>query len=463
MSKPGIMASICAASAIAVVMADYFGLPTGVSHGSIIALGQQEGFSQTDPHGVELKRPFFPTPNVSLHPLDYVPSQDTRDKIAPIINKRLIVNEGSTLTELLTAQGVSTDEAQQAISALRAYFDPRNLKIGDTIEVALRSVEETKAQELIRLSLRPSLEHQLIINRDNDGLFKAQKTMLVLDHTPKRIHGKIATSFYVDASKSGVPVSVINEVTRALSYEIHMQRDIQPDTPFEILYENTHDPQGHNDRPGQLLYAALKVNGAPVRIYRYTDMNGHTDLYNDKGASVRKALLMTPIAAARLSSPFGQRKHPIFGFSRLHRGVDFAAAPGTPVMSAGAGTIFYAGRKGGYGNYIKVNHDNGYQTVYAHLRNFAKNIHKGTRVKQGQVIGFVGNTGTSTGYHLHHEVIFGGKHINPQAIKQSAKVKLIGQELRRFQAFKKKIDSQLVGFEGKTQIAFAEATAEGSS
>jgi len=194
---------------------------------------------------------------------------------------------------------------------------------------------------------------------------------------------------------------------------------------------------------GQVRYALLELSGKPIRIYHYVPSDGKADFFDPRGESVRKSLLRTPIDGARLSSGFGMRQHPILGYTAMHRGVDFAAPTGTPIQAAGNGTIEMVGTNGGYGNYIRIRHTNAYATAYAHLSGFAKGLRKGNRVSQGQVIGFLGSTGSSTGPHLHYEVLSGGNQINPLSIKVAASRKLEGKELERYRAHLREIDAIL--------------------
>lgn len=205
-------------------------------------------------------------------------------------------------------------------------------------------------------------------------------------------------------------------------------------TGSEIAYERLVDKEGRTVRYGNVVYANLTLSGKSMPIYRYEDSKGNVDYYGPDGQSVRKALLQTPIDGARISSGFGMRHHPVLGYSKMHKGVDFAARRGTPVMAAGDGIVERASRFGSYGNYIRIRHNSTYKTAYAHLKGFAKGIRKGVRVRQGQIIGYVGTTGRSTGPHLHYEVLANNKQVNPKSAKLPAGRKLAGKELKTFQA-----------------------------
>jgi len=225
------------------------------------------------------------------------------------------------------------------------------------------------------------------------------------------------------------------------SYDVDFQREIHPGDTFEVFYANgiTEDvrPRGR----GTLLFSSLTTGGKKRSYYRFTTKDGQTDYYNDKGVSSKKPLMRTPIDGARISSGFGMRRHPILGYSKMHTGTDFAAPSGTPILAAGDGVVDYAARKGGYGNYVRLRHENGVKTAYAHMKRFAKGLKKGKRVRQGQVIGFVGTTGRSTGPHLHYEVLIKGKKRNPLKVKIAGSGrKLTGKDKRAFETEKSRID-----------------------
>jgi murein DD-endopeptidase MepM/ murein hydrolase activator NlpD len=224
---------------------------------------------------------------------------------------------------------------------------------------------------------------------------------------------------------------------------VDFQREIQPNDKFEVLYDQYVNGAGELVHAGQIRYAMLELSGKPIRIYHYVPADGKADFFDPRGESVRKALLRTPIDGARLTSRFGMRQHPILGYTAMHRGIDFAAPTGTPIQAAGNGTVEFIGPNGGYGNYVRIKHTNAFSTAYAHLSGFAKGLRKGGRVSQGQAIGYVGSTGSSTGPHLHYEVLSGGTQINPLSIKVASSRKLEGKELERYKAHLREIDALL--------------------
>lgn len=222
------------------------------------------------------------------------------------------------------------------------------------------------------------------------------------------------------------------ELIRTFSFDVDFQREIQKNDGFEVLYETFTDINGQQARTGEVLYAGLILGGKRIELHRFTPESGRTDYFSPDGQSVRKTLMRTPIDGARISSGFGRRKHPVLGYTKMHRGTDFAAARGTPVYAAGDGVIERASRNGAFGNYVRIRHNSTYKTAYAHLNGYAKGMRSGTRVKQGQVIAYVGTTGRSTGPHLHYEVHVNGKQVNPRQIKMPSGERLKGKDLEAF-------------------------------
>jgi hypothetical protein len=252
--------------------------------------------------------------------------------------------------------------------------------------------------------------------------------------------GVVRSSLYGAGLNAGIPAGVLVEMIRAFSYDVDFQREMHPGDGFEVVFERFTNEEGVLARHGAVIYAALTLQGRQRRIYRHQTADGAWDYYTERGESVRKALLRTPINGARLTSRFGNRHHPILGYTAFHRGVDFGAGAGTPILAAGDGRIEQMGWNGGYGNYVRLRHTNEYSTAYAHMSRFARGLRPGAQVRQGQVIGFVGSTGRSTGPHLHYEVIRGGRQINPLGVRFAAGRKLAGQELARFNATRAETD-----------------------
>ena len=249
----------------------------------------------------------------------------------------------------------------------------------------------------------------------------------------------ILQSLYKSAEDQKIPPNIIIDFARVYGFQVDFQRDIKKRDRFQILFEIFTDDKNKIQETGNILFANLNLNGENNPLY-YFDKEGSEGHYDKNGKSVKKALMKTPINGARLSSPFGMRKHPIDGFNKMHRGTDFAAPMGTPIMASGDGIIKKAGWCGGGGNCIMIKHNSTYQTVYAHMSRFASGIRSGVRVKQGQTIGYVGSTGKSTGPHLHYEVIVNGKKINSQKLKLPSGKILKGEDRKQFETKKIKLD-----------------------
>jgi len=368
------------------------------------------------------------------------------------------VQPGDTLMNLLVDKGVDRREAYAAIEALRQVFDPRDLRAGQRLALALspsamgfrpdiRAEAEPLPTEdgpltLQRVVFRPRDTQEIAVARDAEGNFTAEESARELVAQPAVATGTIDSSLYVAADRAGLPPAVIVTMMKPFGYDVDFQRDIQSGDGFTVLYERLLDPQtGEEVRQGLPLYAEMRLGDKVLTAYLFTDDEGDEAYFNAEGRDVRKALMMTPIDGARLSSGFGLRRHPVLGYTKMHKGVDFAAARGTPIYAAGNGVIERIGRWGAYGKYIRIRHGSThYSTAYAHMHRFAKGLRKGARVKQGQVIGYVGSTGRSTGPHLHYEVLKAGKQVNPRAIKQLDGRQLKGRELARFEEHKERID-----------------------
>jgi len=252
----------------------------------------------------------------------------------------------------------------------------------------------------------------------------------------------IRNNLYSSAMSAGIEPNIIIEFARIFGFEVDFQRDIRKGDWFEILYEKFEDDNNKVRDTGKIIYASMFVNGEEINLYNFK-YNKMEDYYDIRGKSITKSLMKTPINGARLSSSFGMRKHPILGYNKMHRGTDFAAPSGTPIMASGSGTITRARWCGGGGNCVKIKHNSTYETIYAHMKNFAKGIREGKKVKQGQIIGYVGSTGLSTGPHLHYEVIVNGKKVNSQKLKLPSGKILKGDERKQFELDRIKIDLKL--------------------
>lgn len=289
--------------------------------------------------------------------------------------------------------------------------------------------------------------------RDDKGGFGPIETMRQVSKQVAHNTGTIKSSLFESAQSAGVPIQIIMAMIKALSYDVDFQRDIQSGDEFTVVYEGFYDTKGKLVRHGEMLFASVNLSGTPIAMYRFDNGQGTVEYFNDKGESVKKALLKTPVDGAKISSGFGMRNHPILGYSKMHKGIDFAVPTGTPIQAAGDGTIEIAGFNGSYGNYVRLRHGSGFGTAYAHMSRIAAGIGPGKRVSQGQIIGFVGSTGRSTGAHLHYEVLKGSDQINPLSVKMPTSIKLAGRDLDRFKAVKRDTDTLMAKIPPSTRLA----------
>ena len=278
--------------------------------------------------------------------------------------------------------------------------------------------------------------------RKSQNDFIVRENILQLYKKEVVVKNTIKNNLYSSAMESGIEPNIIVEFARVFGFEVDFQRDIRKGDWFEILYEKFEDDNNKVRDTGKIIYASMFVNGEEINLYNFKYKNVE-EYYDIKGKSITKSLMKTPINGARLSSSFGMRKHPILGYNKMHRGTDFAAPSGTPIMASGSGTVTRARWCGGGGNCVKIKHNSTYETIYAHMKNFAKGIREGRKVKQGQIIGYVGSTGLSTGPHLHYEVIVNGKKVNSQKLKLPSGKILKGEERKQFEIDRIKIDLRL--------------------
>ena len=280
--------------------------------------------------------------------------------------------------------------------------------------------------------------------RKSQNSFVVKENILQLYKREVVVKNIIKNNLYSSATEIGVEPNIIIEFARIFGFEVDFQRDIRKGDWFEILYEKFEDDNKKVRDTGKIIYASMYVNGEEINLYNFK-YNNEEEYYDIKGKSITKSLMKTPINGARLSSSFGMRKHPILGYNKMHRGTDFAAPSGTPIMASGSGTVTRARWCGGGGNCVKIKHNSTYETIYAHMKAFAKGVKEGKKVKQGQIIGYVGSTGLSTGPHLHYEVLVDGKKVNSQKLKLPSGKILKGEERKQFELDRIKIDLRLAG------------------
>jgi murein DD-endopeptidase MepM/ murein hydrolase activator NlpD len=353
------------------------------------------------------------------------------------------VDKGDTLIDLLLRAGIAHTEAHAAISALRGVYNPRELRPGQEVVLTFQAQQGEEACEIFQgLKMQVDVDRNVMVQRLEQEQFTAAEEKWALHKGVSVVEGTIESSLYDAAIQNNLPLPALMQMVRSFSFDLDFQRDIHPGDRFQILFERQVDDNGTILRVGPVLFAGLETRGKTLKVYRYTAIDGEIDYFDEKGRSVRKSLMLTPIDGARISSGFGKRRHPILGYTKMHKGLDFAAPSGTPIMAAGNGVVSFAGRKGGYGNVVEIRHSGGYSTLYAHMKGFAKGVRAGSRVSQGQTIGYVGSTGMSTGPHLHYEVVLNSKHVNPNSINSTPGRALAGRDLERFRLVKSDLERQ---------------------
>jgi murein DD-endopeptidase MepM/ murein hydrolase activator NlpD len=354
---------------------------------------------------------------------------------APYYETLVRLEKGDTVARVLHGIGLAAD-AGNAISALESHVKMNRLRVGQALRLRIQAPDEVIARPvLLALTIRPDVRREITIERDDDGRFGAAEKEFEIVAKRQRAAGMVDGSVIASAEAAGVPRRALAEMLRAFSWDVNFQHDIKVGDRFDMLIEQSWTSDGRPADGGRVLWAELTTNGGArsFAVYRFKPRSGTEFFYNRKGESVVKALLRTPLNMSRVSSRFGMRRHPVLGFTRLHAGVDFAAPTGTPILAAGAGRIVEAGRNGGYGRWVKISHDGGLSTGYAHMSSIARGIRRSARVRQGQVIGYVGSTGLSTGPHLHFELHRRGRPVDPLKLARTAlRTRLAGQELARF-------------------------------
>ena len=346
------------------------------------------------------------------------------------------VKSGETFDKILEDYSIDKKEIILIKKNLIKKFNINNLNTKQSIEFKIDQTNNKIKEFVFQISNTEKIYLKRNIDDDN---FDQEVLSVKLDKKILYKENIILQSLYKSATDQNIPANTIIEFARIYGFQVDFQRDIRKQDKFQIMYEVFLDKNKKIIETGEILFANLKLSGQDNSLY-YFDNEGSEGHYDKNGKSVQKALMKTPINGARLSSSFGMRKHPIDGFNKMHRGTDFAAPMGTPIMASGNGIVKKAGWCGGGGNCVKIRHNSIYQTVYAHMSKFARGIKNGVRVKQGQTIGYVGSTGKSTGPHLHYEVIVNGKKVNSQKLKLPSGKILKGKERKIFETNKIKLD-----------------------
>ena len=361
---------------------------------------------------------------------------------SPFIVTDYEIKSGDSIQKILKSYKIKNKEIQNIINQYKKYGDPNRLLVGNKIGVIVEKKLPEKNNSIVNFFVPITKSISIEISKDEEGTITSSKIITKLYKRKVLAENVIENNLYSSAINAKVNPETIIEFARIFGFEIDFQRDIRKNDYFKILYEKYFDENGEFIKSGSILFAHMSVNNREIILYKFGDYKNY-GYFDINGKSVEKALMKTPINGARLSSSFGMRKHPILGFNKMHRGTDFAAKTGTPIMASGSGTIMLAKWCGGGGNCVKIKHNSTYETIYAHMQTFAKGIRKGRKVKQGQIIGYVGSTGMSTGPHLHYEVIINGKKVNSQTLNLPSGKVLKNNERQLFEIHRIKTDVQI--------------------
>jgi len=442
-------------------------------------------FASTSPFSARQR--FQPSPTDLDSALAAEDAEDG-DQAAGIDTRTLTLNSGDTFAGLLEDAGVPNADANAAVAALAKIFNLRGAKAGQSVQVTFQAppqsqplpldttpgviniplpdqddadpngvvtpAEPTPVGRLLSIAFSPTVEHNITIARTADGGFTANDVVKQLVQHHHRAGATIDSSLYLAATQAGIPTDVVIEMIHMFSYKVDFQRDLRPGDSFEVYYDYYYTPEGLPAKQVNIAYAVMRTRGKEITLYRFQpDPNKPADYFDANGENVKGMLMKTPVDGARISSGFGMRFHPVLGYTRMHKGIDFAVPVGTPVMAAGTGVVKLAGRMGGYGNYLRIDMGNGYGTAYGHLSRFAPGIHMGSHVHQGQIVAYSGNTGMSTGPHLHYEILVKGEQVNPLTVKVAQGRKLAGKELRVFLDSRLRTDGLLAATPLESKVA----------
>jgi len=358
---------------------------------------------------------------------------------SPYLNISHEIKKGETIGKILKKYKIENKQIQGVINQYKKYGRANELLVGNKIDLVIEKNIKQDRNSISKFFIPITKSTSIEIKKDEFGKLQSKKIITKLYKKVTLAQNTIKNNLYSAAVASKINPDTIIEFARIFGFEIDFQRDIRKNDYFKIVYDRYLDETGKFIKSGTIRYAFMSVNGREIALYKFGEDKDY-GYFDMNGKSVEKALMKTPINGARLSSPFGMRKHPISGFNKMHRGTDFAAPLGTPIMASGSGTITRAKWCGGGGNCIKIKHNSTYETIYAHMKSFAKGIKVGKKVRQGQIIGYVGSTGISTGPHLHYEVVVNGKKVNSQKLKLPSGKVLKNEERKKFEIERIKMD-----------------------
>ena len=354
----------------------------------------------------------------------------------------LKVRNGDSIQRILYDQKISPAEVNNVINALRREYNVGTLRNDQKVYLIIKREKNGNFVSRLTVNIDNITSVHVFLNKDN--VYETRRVTKILTKKNHLVETTIDRGIYRTAKQSGIENSIVAQFARLYGFEVDFQRDLKKNDKIKIFYERYLDDDGVPQRTGNIIYSEITNVERNIILYRYEYPNGSIAYFTPEGKSIEKSLMRTPINGAKLSSRYGFRIHPILGYNQMHQGTDFAAPIGTPVMASGAGTVEYSGWKGGYGKFISIRHSAVYQTNYAHLQDYAKGMRRGAKVQQGQVIGYLGSTGSSTGPHLHYEVIVNGRKENSQTLKLPSAAPLEGNNKNLFEIQKRNIDNLIL-------------------
>ncbi len=354
----------------------------------------------------------------------------------------LKVRNGDNIQRILYDQKISSTEVNNVLNALRREYNVGTLRNDQKVYLIVKREKNGNFVSRLTVNIDNITSVHVFLNKDN--VYETKRVTKILTKKNHLVETTIDRGIYRTAKQSGIENSIVAQFARLYGFEVDFQRDLKKNDKIKIFYERYLDDDGVSQRTGNIIYSEINNVERNIVLYRYEYPNGSIAYFTPEGKSIEKSLMRTPINGAKLSSRYGFRIHPILGYNQMHQGTDFAAPIGTPVMASGAGTVEYAGWKGGYGKFISIRHSPVYQTNYAHLQDYAKGMRRGTKVQQGQVIGYLGSTGSSTGPHLHYEVVVNGRKENSQTLKLPSAAPLEGNNKNFFEIQKRNIDNLIL-------------------
>ena len=354
----------------------------------------------------------------------------------------LKARNGDSIQRILYEQKISPTEVNNVLNALRREYNIGALRNDQKVYLIVKREKNGNFVSRLTVNIDNITSVHVFLNKDN--VYETKRVTKILTKKNHLIETTIDRGIYRTAKQSGIENSIVAQFARLYGFEVDFQRDLKKNDKIKIFYERYLDDDGVSQRTGNIIYSEITNVEKNIILYRYEYPNGTIAYFTPEGKSIEKSLMRTPINGAKLSSRYGFRIHPILGYNQMHQGTDFAAPIGTPVMASGSGTVEYSGWKGGYGKFISIRHSPVYQTNYAHLQDYAKGIRRGAKVQQGQVIGYLGSTGSSTGPHLHYEVVVNGRKENSQTLKLPSAAPLEGNNKNFFEIQKRNIDNLIL-------------------